>query len=1470
MEHHYFADVFNSYIDEAIRGLLGNGRVEKLTVDRAANTMQMDVWLSSFVPFAVLNRAEDQIAAGLQLGSVIIQPHYPADSFTEDAFDTVVSLLRRRHKAAGGTFEGATAALSDNVLTVTLAYGGCNVIHATHLDQLLSDLIEELFGRRLLVELEGDDHVIVDSGYYRDMMENADREVAAREAEEAEAARARAAEWAAAHPKAPSHGEKISRKGAGSLDTHTPPADGLPVYLSSATALIGPRVTFGPVPIKEIQPDGNTYTVWGEIFRVEERASRDGRRLRMIMDITDKTDSLTLSAWLDVDRDTEKLEKWRSLHKGDCILVTGSFAYDEYARTNLLRPKAVSTLKKYERQDVSEQKRVELHAHTKMSMLDAVVDTKDLIKRAAAFGHKAIAITDHGVVQAFPEAMNAAKEAADKGTPIKILYGVEAYYVDDLALVVQGEANPGIDEDVIVFDLETTGLSAQNDRIIEIGAVRLHGGEVTDEFDTFVDPHRALTLEIVQLTSITDDMLRSAPQEADALDAFLRFCGDTRVLVAHNASFDTGFIQQAMQRHGKEYAFTSVDTVGISRALYPHLKNHKLDTVATYMKLPPFQHHRASDDARVLADIYKHMTADMRDDRGIRRLQDINTQIKGVDVRHARHPNHMILLAQNMVGLKNLYQLITWSHLEGFSKGLVKTPRIAKSQLDQHREGLLVGSACEQGELFQAIVEGKPWGTLCAIASYYDFLEVQPIGNNAFMIRKGLATDEEQLREFNRTVIRLGEHLHKPVCATGDVHFLDEDDAIYRAVLQAPMYGLESDQQAPLYLRTTDEMLAEFSYLDEAKAREIVIDNPNKIADMIEDIRPIPSGTYPPHIEGADEQLQEITRRRAKELYGDPLPELVQKRLDRELDAIIKHGFAVMYMIAQKLVKFSEDNGYLVGSRGSVGSSFVASMAGISEVNPLSPHYRCPSCHYSEFITDGSVGSGFDLPEKNCPNCGTPLARDGHEIPFETFLGFKGDKAPDIDLNFASEYQTAVHRYTESLFAKNHVFKAGTINTLKEKNAYGYVKKYAEERGLQLSNAEINRLTVGCTGVKKTTGQHPGGMVVVPDEFDAEDFTPIQHPADKVDSDVFTTHFDFHAIHDNILKLDNLGHVVPTMYKYLEEYTGLSVKDVPMSDEKVYQLFTSPEPLGVTADDIGWPTGTLSIPEMGTPLVSQMLLECRPTCFADLLQISGLSHGTNVWSGNAQDLIKNGTCTIATVIGTRDSIMTYLMHKGLEPQMAFKIMEIVRKGKAPKALTEEYLTAMRKHDVPEWYIDSCFKIKYMFPKAHAAAYLIAALRVAWFKVYRPVEYYAAYFTVRSEDFDAELVLKGTRQVKHEIDSVRQNQQDATAKEQDTADTMHIAYEAMVRGVKFLPVDIAKSHATKFLVEDGAIRMPFCSIKGVNLAAENIMKARDEEPFCSCDDIQQRAGVGRAIIDSLRAAGALGNLPESNQMTLFDF
>ena len=1457
-----FAQVFGPYIaDEAVRAPLLEGAVEHIEINRQNACLTATLRLPGFVSFEAIERAEQAIANALSLERAELTPRYPSESLEDGCFPTLLLFLKRHNTAVNGTFTDAQCHIEGTQMTLTLPGGGCNLVRATRLDRQLGQLVKELFGRAVTVTLEGPDEV--DTGHERvkAMMAQAEEEAAKARAAAIQAEReAQAAAAAAKGGKAAADVSPLAPH-----DPTLPPADGLPVYLNTARVLFGSPIRETPVAQKTLEADGSVYTVWGEIFRVEERPNRDGTKSRYSLDITDRTNSITLSLWLDHRRDSAKLEAVGALKAGDCLLVTGTYDYDEYAKCNLMRPKAVSVVAKYEKMDRAENKRVELHAHTKMSMMDSVVNTDELVLRAAKWGHRAIAITDHGVVQAFPDAMNAAKKAAKQGTLIQVLYGMEAYYVNDSVPVVQGgEAQP-LEGEFIVFDIETTGLSAATDRITEIGAVRFQNGQVGEEFDIFVNPGMPIPAKITELTGISDEMVKDAPAEKEALEQFYAFCGDCRVLVAHNASFDTGFIKQAAARSGMEYPFTSIDTVPICRALYPGLRNHKLDTVAKHLKLPPFNHHRACDDARVLADIFSHLIRDMRDGRGITGTAEINTLLSGVDIKKVR-PYHFIVFARNTVGLKNLYKLVTWSNLHGF----YGKPRVTKTKLLEHREGLLFGSACEQGELFQAVREGKSWGELCDIASFYDFLEIQPLGNNEFMLREGLVQERRQLEEFNRTIVRLGEKLGKPVCATGDVHFLDPEDAIYRSVLMAGQKFSDADLQPPLYFRTTEEMLKEFAYLGEETARRVVIDGPNRIVDLCENIQPIPDGTYPPHLDGADEQLQEITWNRAKELYGDPLPEIVRARLDRELTAIIKHGFAVMYMIAQKLVHYSEEHGYLVGSRGSVGSSFVASMAGISEVNPLPPHYLCKHCHYSEFITDGSVGSGFDLPEKNCPRCGQPLGRDGHEIPFETFLGFDGDKAPDIDLNFAGEYQTAIHKYTESLFAENHVFKAGTISTLADKTAYGYVRGYAEERGLLFTPAEMNRLTLGCAGVKRTTGQHPGGMVVVPDEFEAEDFTPIQHPADKSDSDVLTTHFDFHSIHDTILKLDNLGHDVPTICKYLEEYTGIRIKDVPMSDEKVYELFTSPAPLGVTKEDIDFPIGTLSIPEMGTGFVSQMLQECKPQSFADLLQVSGLSHGTDVWLGNAQDLIKAGTCTISSVIGTRDNIMIYLLHKGLEPKMAFKIMEIVRKGNGRKLLTEEHFSAMREHGVPEWYIESCLKIKYMFPKAHAAAYIIAALRLAWFKVYHPVEYYAAYFTVRGEDFDAEPVQKGKAVVKQQIDGIRARGREASAKEQAQADTMHIAYEAMVRGVEFLPIDLYRSHATKFLVEDGKIRMPFTGVKGLGeAAAEGLMNARKEGPFFSCDDLQTRSGVTKAVMESLRQMGVLGDLPETSQVSLFE-
>ena len=1452
-----FEKVFGQMIaDEALRTALADATVEDIDLHRGAGWMAVKLRAERFLTIEQLGAVERSISMALALSAVELWPAYPPQTLGANCFPTLVEMLRRRSTAVNGTFKEAECRLEGDVMTITLRHGGLNILRATKTDRMLADLIESLFSRKVTLAFDGVTEVNSDDEAYKKVMEEADRQAAA-------AAREAVQRSAAQRPTPASKGEAPKpRKPA---DPDRPPEDGLPIYLDTAQPLFGPPIRERPSPLSGLEADGSVVTVWGEVFGYETRPNRDGTKTRHTFHITDTTSSITVTIWADHKRDKAKIEALEAVKNGTCVLITGTYDFDNFANANILRPKAIAVVAKYVKQDNAPVKRVELHLHTKMSAMDGVTDAAALVKRAAKWGHPAVAITDHGVAQAFPEAMQTADELAKKGTPIKILYGVEAYYVNDSIPAVEGSAGDPLDGEFIVFDIETTGLSAQNDRITEIGAVRVKDGEILEEFDTFVNPQRSIPPKIIELTGITDDMVKDAPLEKEALEAFYAFCGDARVIIAHNAPFDTSFIKQAAARSGMGYPFTSIDTVPICRALYPGLKNHKLDTVASHLKLAPFNHHRACDDARVLGDIFLHLVKDMEEGRGITSVDGINTLLAGVDTKKVR-PCHMILFAKNQTGLKNLYKLISWSHLHNYYR---KHPRITRTKLIELREGLLVGSACEQGELFRAIVDGKPWGELCDIARFYDFLEIQPLGNNRFMLREGTAKDEEQLREFNRTIVRLGEKLNIPVCATCDVHFMDPEDEVYRRILMAGQGFTDADQQAPLYLRNTEEMLAEFAYLGEKKAYEVVVGNTNLIADRIENIHPIPKGTFPPHIDGAEEQLQEITRRRAMELYGDPLPEIVSTRLERELSSIIKHGFAVLYMIAQKLVQNSVEHGYLVGSRGSVGSSFVANMAGISEVNPLVPHYVCRKCKYSEFFTDGSVGSGYDLPDKCCPRCGEPLGRDGHEIPFETFLGFDGDKAPDIDLNFASEYQTSAHRYTETLFGSDHVFKAGTISTLADKTAFGFVKKYAEERGLLYGNAELTRLSLGCSGIKRTTGQHPGGMVVVPNDYEAEDFCPVQHPADDADSEVITTHFDFHSIHDTILKLDNLGHVIPTIYKYLEEYTGISVLDVNMSDPEVYKLFTSPEPLGVTAEEIGCDTGTLSIPEMGTSFVRQMLQDCKPKTFADLLQISGLSHGTDVWLGNAQELIKSGTCTISNVIGTRDSIMTYLMHKGLEPKMAFKIMEIVRKGKSTKLLTEEHLQAMREHDVPQWYIDSCMKIKYMFPKAHAAAYITAALRVAWYKVHRPAEYYAAYFTGRGEDFDAEPVQQGKEVVKLRMDEIRSRGKEATAKEQAQAESLHVIYEAMARGVEFLPVDLYKSHSYKFLMEDGKIRLPFSAVKGLGeAAAQGLMDARADGEYISCDDLQARSGITKAVVESLRQLGTLDGIPTTSQMSFF--
>lgn len=1433
MQKDRFLALFGDYIEEHIRQNLSDGQVLSVAIEREARTLDVEVDFDAVFSEETLEAAQRSIRTLMRLQSVAIEPYFPQEAFSEAYFPHMVRALRRENAAANGFLNDAAARLEENVFTITLTHGGADILRDTGGDAFLRALVQKRFGVAVEIRFDGEVTVTPEAPAFVKMQEQAD----AQQKAEREAAKRKA------------EGDK--RQGEHKM------YDGLPLYLETAREILGRPVRNKPVPIRDLNPEDGTVTVWGDVFGYESKETRDGRSLIISFHITDYTGSYTVKIF-DEKENAAKVDQ--AIQDGMTVLVRGSVSYDKYFRDYAIRPLSIMSVQKEKKMDDAPVKRVELHLHTKMSAMDGVSDCSALIKRAAEWGHKAVAITDHGVAQAFPEAMNTAA-----ATGIKVIYGVEGYFVNDMVPIVTGREDTPFDGEFIVFDAETTGFNAQDDRITEIGAVRVKGGKILDSFDTFANPEMPIPARITELTGITDEMVKDAPDEAAAVRAFFSFCGAAATLVAHNASFDTGFIRAVCARHKIEYDYTHIDTVPMSRSLLKGLKNYKLDTVAKYLKLEDFNHHRACDDAKILADIFVILLDEARKAGNIESIGLLNTALSEVDPKKLRS-YHQIILVKNLTGLKNLYRLISMSHLKYF----YRQPRIPKSELIKYREGLLIGSACEAGELYRAVLDGRPWDELKAIASFYDYLEIQPKGNNAFLVREGRVNGDKQLEEINRTILKLGDELGKLVVATCDVHFLDPGDEIFRRILMAGQGFSDADNQAPLYLRTTQEMLDEFAYLGE-RAYEVVVENPNHIADMVDVMRPFPEGNFPPNIPGAKEELREICWTNCKKMYGDPVPQYVADRLTRELDSIIEHGFAVLYIIAQKLVKNSEDHGYHVGSRGSVGSSFVATMAGISEVNPLAPHYVCPKCCHSEFFTDGSVGSGYDLPPKDCPHCGIPMKRDGHEIPFETFLGFNGDKEPDIDLNFSGEFQAQSHRYTEELFGPQNVFKAGTISTVAEKTAYGFVKKYTEERGIILHKAEEERLARGCTGVKRTTGQHPGGMVVVPNDHEVYEFTPVQHPADDADKGSVTTHFDFHALHDTLLKLDELGHDVPTLYKHLEDMTGIPVMDVDICDRKIIELCTSPEPLGVTAEEIGWPTGTLSIPEMGTNFVCGMLMEAKPKTFSDLLQISGLSHGTDVWLGNAQELIKNGTCTISEVIGTRDSIMTYLMHKGVEPGMAFKIMEIVRKGKAPKLLTDEHKQAMRDNNVPEWYIDSCLKIKYMFPKAHAAAYVSAALRLGWYKIYRPLEYYAALLTVRGGDLDAVSAVAGRAAVKRKMDELTAKGKDASAKEEDQLTILQIVNEMLARGIEFLPVDLYKSDATVYQIEEGKIRLPFLALKGTGeSAAKSLAAARDDGqgPFISCDDLRNRSGVSSSVMTMLGEAGALTGLPESSQMSLF--
>ena len=1262
-----FLSLFGEYIDQGIAAYFDSAMVESIEASLSERSVSMLVSFPAPIDSAVIKKARAELIRVMNLHRLNLGIHFPPETFDINYMTNFVKEIYEHFPASRTILEGATYNLNGDRLTVELAANGKDVLVNLGCDKFIRQTIDRRFERLIAVEFVGNASAQDDIKALEELQKKENQKLAV------------------ASPMAnPVAASKVPAQKKPKEKTY----DDLPISITNAKPLFGTPVKGKPKPIKECLPEDGEVVVWGDVFYLETRESKDGRYSIINFNITDYTSSYPVKVFGEKKKCEDLVE---NLKDGKTVLVRGSINMDTYMHTYLINARAVTEIEKIEKQDNAPEKRVELHLHTNMSAMDGMTSAKELVSRAIAWGHKAIAITDHGVVQAFPEACNTAAKAG-----IKIIYGMEGYLVDD---------------------------------------------------DAFYD----------------------------------------------------------------DYGFGVDDEI-------PAEYIEKVRAEKTY---------------------------------------------------------HIIIIAKNTQGLKNLYKLITDSNLKFFKR----RPRIPRHRLMQFREGLIIGSACEAGELYRALVDQKSDEDILRIASFYDYLEIQPNGNNAFMLRSQDERYErfktiEDLENVDRQIIHIADKLGKMVVATCDVHFIDPGNAVFREILMTSMGFSDASQQAPLYFRTTEEMLAEFAYLGEETAKEVVITNPNKIADLCESgMTPFPRGTFPPSLEGADEDLTRICWERTKKDYGDPVPENVAKRLEKELKSIISNGFGVLYMIAQKLVQNSEEHGYYVGSRGSVGSSFVAHAAGISEVNPLPPHYICKKCKHSEFFMDGSVGSGYDLPPKDCPNCGIPMHRDGHDIPFETFLGFKGDKQPDIDLNFSGEYQFYAHRYTEELFGIDHTFKAGTIGTIADKTAYGFVKKWLEVKGITVNRAEEDRLTKGCTGVKRTTGQHPGGMVVVPASNDAEDFTPIQHPADDVSGGLRTTHFDFHSLHDTILKLDNLGHDVPTLYRHLEDSTGINVFDVDICDPKLYELLTSPEPLGVTAEEIGCETGTLSLPELGTPFVRGMLMEAKPKNFSDMLQISGLSHGTDVWLGNAQELIKNGTCTISEVIGTRDNIMVYLMHKGLEPDMAFKIMEIVRKGNATKLLTEAHIKAMKEHNVPDWYIDSCMKIKYMFPKAHAAAYVSAAMRLAWYKVYKPTEYYATYMTVRGEDLDTVAIMEGRGAVKQLMNSILNKGHEATAKEENMYVAMQVVNEMMARGVEFLPIDLYKSHATVYKLEDGKIRLPFMSMAGTGeSAAVALMKARDdgEGEYMSRDDLQQRAGISKSVMETLDACGALEGLPQSTQMSFFGF
>ncbi len=1467
----YIKDVFKDF--ENVNDYeIGNAQIENINLYKKINKLQVDMNSTAPITIQELGNFENYLQNRFNVEKVLTNINYAnleIERNVEENWKNIVSYITAKEPFSKAILTNSKISINDNKLEVGLKLKGSDFLCSKKFDKGLEHLLENIYNFKYDVSIKDD----LDEGYFENIektfeqeekravekakqeaLENIHRaQVASQDAEIEAAMAAEAAAMAASGNggfvpqmqfKPKSGGEENKRE--------LPPGM---IYGRS------PKIKGTPIKVIDITPDTENVVIDGDCIRVDSNEMRSKPdKVILIFDLYDGTSTITCKAFIE----KTKLKEISGRIDGKGIKVDGVARYDNFAKEITVMANSIfesTGLSKAKRSDNAEVKRVELHMHTQMSQMDAVTACSSLLKRAESWGWNAIAITDHGVVQSFPDAHHFVE---DKNPKLKVLYGVEGYFVPDKDPCVFNSREQSIDDtEYCVLDLETTGISYLTEKITEVGIIKIKNGEIIDTFETFVNPEKPIPEKVQEITHITDDMVKDADTIDKVLPKMIEFIGDS-VVVTHNTDFDVSYLKYNYEKYGYKFENTYLDTLRLAKAMFPDYKKYKLGIIADNLGITVEVAHRALDDVKTLVQVFNKMVEIAKD----KKAKKIDDFVNKFETDFKNLPSyHIIILAKNYVGLKNLYKLVSYSHLDYF----YKKPKILKSILSKHREGLIIGSACEAGELFRAVLEDKPEEELEQIAEFYDYLEIQPIGNNEYLKREGRVEDDEALRNFNRKIVVIGEKIGKPVCATCDVHFMDPQDEIYRRILQAGQKYDDADMQAPLYLRTTEEMLKEFEYLGEEKAYEVVVINTNMIADMCERIKPISPEKCPPHIPGCEEDIKNIAYDKAHEMYGNPLPEIVQTRLDKELDSIISNGYSVMYIIAQKLVWKSNEDGYIVGSRGSVGSSLAAFMTGITEVNSLQPHYRCPNCKYSDF-TDYGIGNGFDLPDKECPNCGKMLVKDGMDIPFETFLGFNGDKEPDIDLNFSGEYQAKAHKYTEVIFGKGTTFKAGTIGTIADKTAFGYVKNYYEDKHIPVSNAEVARLSIGCTGIKRTTGQHPGGIIVVPKGREIYEFCPVQHPADDPASDIITTHFDYHSIDGNLLKLDILGHDDPTIIRMLQDLTGIAPTDIPLDDKETMSIFNSTTALGVTPEQIGSEVGTYGIPEYGTKFARGMLLDTHPTTFDELIRLSGLSHGTDVWLGNAQTLIEQGVVTLQEAICCRDDIMIYLIKKGLPPDKAFKIMESVRKGKVAKGKEDKwpsYIELMKEKGVPDWYIKSCEKIKYMFPKAHAAAYVTNAFRIAWFKVHKPLAYYAAYFSIRAKQFDSEIMCFGKEKVKNKMREVDLAGNQASNKDQEMYSVLELVLEMYERGFKFLEIDLYKSHSSKFLVEEDGIRPPLNAIPGLGtVAAEGIEAAAKEAEFECIDDLQMRSRIGKTMVELLRNAGCLKGMTQSNQMSLF--